>query len=256
MARPIILNTLKTGITRLREKGGASPQALYDLVNGYIDQSGSPVSRFGTTVDHTLPPGTVGLCAFQGKLHVFATQVIDPLDANYVVDVLVHPVPGFAGSIVAIHFAKPFLGFLYVVAEFSDGSVYHYWLQSPPAWAPDTIYAIDATIQPTVPNGLMYEAETPVNVPVWQPNTVYAIGAQVQPSTPNGYIYTITSTAGANAASGSTEPDWPAQDGAQVFEETDSTSVPSSGQNTTTQTTTIPPVVFDRYGNSIQVNNA
>ena len=254
-ARPIPLSNLTTGITRLREKGGASPQSLFDLLNGYLDQSNSPVSRDGTTVDAVLNPGTIGLCTFEDMLHVFALVPI-AVPAGYVCDVLVHPDPNFGGSLVEIHFARPFLGYLYVVAEFSDGSVWHYWLQKPAAWTANTVYPLNATVSPTVPNGYIYTAVTPVNVPTWQPNTIYPVGSQVQPSTPNGYIYTITSTAGAAAASGSTEPNWPAQEGAQVFEETDTTTVPSTGQTTTTQTSTIPPVVIDRYGNSIQVNSA
>jgi hypothetical protein len=256
MPRVVVLSSLDTGITRLREKGGASPKALFDLVNGYIDQSGSPVTREGTVVDTILPEGTVGLCVYEDKLHVFATSPKVMTDPDYVCDVLVNPNANFVGTLVKIHFAKPFLGYLYVTAEFSDGSVYDYWLQQPAAWTASTIYALNATVSPTVPNGYIYTAKTPVNVPVWQPNTIYPVGSQVQPSTPNGYIYTITSVAGSNAASGSTEPDWPAQDGALVFEETDTTVVPSTGQTTTTSTTTIPPVVIDRYGNSIQVNTA
>jgi hypothetical protein len=251
--RSIPIGNFTTGITRLRDKGGASPQALYDLLNGYVDASGAPTSRDGTFVDHILPAGTVGLCAFQGKLHVFALTPIDPGSTDYVVDVLVHPDPSFSGSIVAIHFAKPFLGFLYVVAEFSNGDVYHYWNQNPSVWQPNTIYGINATVSPSVPNGYFYQAETPINVPVWQPNTNYALGDVVQPSTPNGYIFTVTSTAGDNPTSGPTEPNWPAQDGAQVFEEVDGTTIPGSGTPSGSGNASLPSGVTDRYGNSVQV---
>lgn len=256
MSRAINLTSLTTGMTRQRDKGGANQNSLYDLLNGYIDASGAPTSRDGTIVDHILPDGTVGLFTYQDKLHVCALVPIDPGSPDYVVDVLVHPDPNFGGSLKDIHFAKPFLGYPYITAEFSDGSIYDYWLQEPAVWTPNTIYPIGATVSPTAKNGYIYTAKTPVNVPTWQPNTIYPVGSQVQPSTPNGYIYTITSTAGSNAASGSTEPDWPAQEGAQVFEETDSVTVPSTGNTTTTQTATIPPLVIDRYGNSIQVNSA
>lgn len=256
MSRAIPLNNLKTGITRLREKGGASPQALYDLVNGYLDQSGSPVSRDGTTLSYTLPAGTKGLCAFEGKLHVFATSPITVTNPLYVVDILVYPVAGVAATITKIHFAKPFLGYLYVVAEFSTGLIQHYWLQKPAAWTANTVYPIGATVSPTTDNGMIYTADTAITAPVWQPNTAYNVGDTVRPSVDNGYIYQVQSVAGASPASGSTEPTWPAQEGALVFEETDTTTVPSTGQTTTTSTSTIPPVVFDRYGNSIQVNSA
>lgn len=253
MSRPIILSSLKTGMTRLREKGGASPDALYDLVNGYIDQSGSPVNREGSVVDTILPAGTVGLAVYQDKLYVFALTPIIIADPDYVCEVLIHPDPAFGGSLKQIHFAKPFLGYLYVTAEFSDGSVYDYWLQKPDVWKASTVYPIGATVMPTTPNGYIYTAKTPITAPVWQPNTIYSVGQSVRPTVDNGFIYTITSTAGAAAASGSTEPDWPTQEGALVFEETDTTTVPSTGQTATSSTSTIPPVVIDRYGNSIQV---
>jgi len=244
-------------MTRLREKGSPSPEGLYDLVNGYIDKSGSPVSRSGTTLDYTLPTGTKGGMAFEGKIHVFAASPVTVTNPKYVVDVLVHPDPHFAGSIVYIHFAKPFLGYPYVVAEFSNGDVYHYWLQQPKKWSANTVYGLNDIVQPTVANGFIYEAITAVNAPVWKANTVYNVGDTVQPTTPNGYIYRIVSTAGASAASGSTEPAWPKEPGALVFEETDTSTVPSTGQTQTTSTSTvIPASVADRYGNSTQVNNA
>lgn len=255
MPTPFPLFGLSSGITRLREKGGASPKALYDLVNGYIDQSGSPVSRDGTTVDYTLPTGTKGLCAFEGKLHVFASSALTVTDPTYVVDVLVYPDPSISASLVKIHFARPFLGFLYVVAEFSTGLIQHYWLQSPAAWTANTVYGINATVSPTVDNGLIYTAVTAITASVWQSTTAYSVGDEIRPSTDNGYIYQVLSVAGTNPVSGSTEPTWPTQPGAEVFEETDTTTVPSTGQTTTTSTSSIPPVVIDRYGNSIQVNS-
>src|SRR6478736_3595901 len=76
MPRAINLGSLVTGMTRLREKGSPSPEGLYDLVNGYIDKSGSPVSRSGTPLDYTLPTGTKGGMAFEGKIHVFAASPV------------------------------------------------------------------------------------------------------------------------------------------------------------------------------------
>lgn len=254
MPRQINLGSLTTGMTRLREKGSPSPNALFDLVNGYVDQSGSPVSRPGTPVRHTLPPGTKGGTAFKGKIHVFAIVPIDPGDAMFAVDVLVHPDPAFSGSLSYIHFAKPFLGFLYVVAEFSDGSVYHFWLQQPAAWKANTVYGLNATVSPTVPNGLYYEAETPVNAPAWQPNTAYVLGDTVQPTTPNGYVYTVSAVNGDNPGSGATEPVWPTSPGAQVFEEVDGTTVPSNPTNGA-PISTLPASIQERYGNSTQVNS-
>jgi hypothetical protein len=237
------LTPLKSGINRLRTKGGADPASLYDLVNGYVDIAGNPTSRPGTRSLVILPAGTQGLCAFDGKLHVFAMTPIDPGDSRFVVDVLIHPDPEFAGTLVAIHFAKPFLGFLYVVAEFSDGQVFHYWLQSNDAWKANTVYLNGDTVRPTSVNGFIYSPTTTDDPPAWAANTKYTIGDFVQPSTYNGYKYQLIEMDGDSPASGSTEPTWVASEGALIDEDVDKTPAPSS----TTTTSTSPG--GDRYDN-------
>ena len=227
------LTPLKSGINRLRTKGGADPASLYDLVNGYVDIAGNPTSRPGTRSLVIMPAGTKGLCAFSGKLHVFALTPIDPGDSRFVVDVIVHPDPDFAGSITEIHFAKPFLGALYVVAEFSDGLVAHYWLQLKDAWKANTVYLPSDAVRPTVANGYIYTPTSSSNPPVWQPDTAYSVGDEVQPSTYNGFKYVLTEADGVNPTSGSSEPDWLASEGAQVLEDVDNTPA-SQPQSTNT----------------------
>lgn len=220
------LSSLTAGITRLREKGGASPSSLYDLVNGFVDESGAPTVRDGTVVEAVLPTGTTGMCAFGGKIHVFALAAVD-VGSDYVCDILIHPDPGFIGAIKKIHFAKPFLGFLYVVAEFSNGDVYHYWLQSKGAWKADTNYQIGDLVQPTTPNGFLYRATVAGSPIAWAPGVQRAVGDVVQPTTANGWKYTVVEVDGDNPASGTVEPTWPTTDGAQVVEDVDSTPAPS-----------------------------
>lgn len=230
------LTPLKSGINRLRTKGGADPASLYDLVNGYVDIAGNPTSRPGTRSLVILPAGSQGLCAFAGKLHVFAMTPIDPGDSRFVVDVLIHPDPNFTGTLVAIHFAKAFLGFLYVVAEFSDGQVFHYWLQSNDPWQANTIYLTSDTVRPTSVNGFIYRPTTQNNPAAWAANTQYVIGDQVQPTVYNGYAYEVVEIDGDVPASGNVEPTWVASDGALVYEDVDNTPAPT----TTTGTNTSP----------------
>ncbi|NII54398.1 hypothetical protein [Luteibacter sp. SG786] len=250
--RQVTLSAVKAGMTRLRDKGGASPESLYELTNGYVDASRSPTSRPGTSLDFTLPAGTKGLCAFQGKLHVFATTRIVPSNPKYVVNILKHPDVSFTGGIKKIHFAKPFLGYLYVVAEFDDASVWHYWLQAPPIWQPNTIYGLGQLVRPSTENGFYYRSNSASKAPVWTANTPKQLGDVVQPTTANGWEYVVTEVTG-TPTTGSTEPSWPTQEGAQVFEGTDSTTVPSdelsggsgSGANSPDQS------VKDRYGDGV-----
>jgi len=220
-----VLTSLKTGITRLRDKGGASPDGVYDLLNGYVDISGAPTSRDGTTLDETLTTGTKGLVAFKGLLNVFALTNIT-MPAGYVCNILIHPNPAFTGTLDEIYFAAPFLGFLYVVAGFSDGNVYHYWLQSTGTWAPNTQYQLNQLVTPTTPNGYVYAATTQNNPPAWTANTQVSVGTVIQPSTYNGFQYVCTLAEGDNPATGSTEPVWPLAAGATVNEGVNTQSTP------------------------------
>lgn len=256
--RPLVLSSLDAGMTRLRIKGGAAQDALYELTNGYVDASGAPTCRDGTRWSYTLPAGTVGVTAFKGKLYVFSQTPVTLTNPLYVNAVLVNPVPGYVGTLTTIYFAKPYLGYLYVVAGFVDGSgnetVYHYWLQQPAAWSANTVIPINGQVQPDTPNGFYYQAQTPINAPVWQPNTPYTVGQVVRPSVDNGYLYECTAAIGTNPTSGTTEPTWPTSPGAQVFETIQGTSTPSNPPSSTAPAV-LPASIQDRYGNSFQVNS-
>lgn len=222
-----LLSSLSTGITRLREKGGASPKSLYDLVNGFVDQSGAPVSRPGTMPKHRITTlGTKGLTTFKGKLIVFASDVIAPGSAEFRVLVLRHPTND-AATIKYIHYAKPIAGAMYVAAEFSDSEVFHYWLQEAPLWQANHLYLEGEIVQPAVPNGFTYMATRvgPPN-PLWAPGVLRTVGDKVEPTTRNGYYYQVTITQGDSPASGQVEPKWIAEDGALVYEDVSGTDPP------------------------------
>jgi hypothetical protein len=261
------LTTIKGGINRLRTKGGARADTLYDLLNGYVTESGTVKARPGTARVAELDSRTRGLCAFGGELHVFChTQVEIP--EGYVLNILTHPDPPIdiyaytqdynvtdtGVELKTIHFAEPFMGGLYVVAEFQDDSVFHYWLQPGTEWEASTVYAAGDLIQPTTPNGLLYRATRlgDPNQP-WQPgelrfdgiNDAYAQSV-VEPTTYNGFYYVCIETQGSNPRSGSTEPVWPTYENGQVIERTD-TGVPDE---TTIDSPPPPPAGGDPTGGS------
>jgi len=249
--RQFALTTAKGGINRLRDKGGASKDSLYDLVNGYVTQTNSIKPRPGTRRAYSLPAGTKGMCAFHEKLHVFSSDVVTSSDAMVVIDVLRHPDSPLL-PLLEIHFAAPFLGYLYVVAEWLNGDVYHYWLQENGAWQANHVYLEGEVIQPTIPNGYAYEA-TRLNpaAGVWKALEPRAVGDIVEPTVGNGYQYEVIDTVGLNPASGTTEPAWVASDGSIVYEDA------SGGAGTTTPTTgtpTVPPGVSDRYGSGVEAD--
>lgn len=249
--RVVSLNAAKGGINRQRVRGGADPSTLYDLENGYVDASGVIRSRPGTVNTVTLPAGTKGLCAYAGKLIVFShtAKTIPASTPTVECEIVINP-DNPALEIHEIHHAAPFLGFLYVVAEFSDGSVWHYWLQSVSAWAANSTYGFGALVQPSIPNGFSYKATRLGSAaPAWTPNVPRALNDVVEPTVANGYRYTVTSVDGADPRSGAVEPTWPAASGATVIEDTSYGDGGTVTPPTDATSTTLPAEVEDRYSN-------
>ena len=213
------LSTANAGMTRLRNKGGSSPETLYDLLNGYITLAGTIKPRPGTLVDITLPADTKGLVAHHCKLYVFKHEpdvTTDPL--NYVVAALRHPTDPTI-LLKQIHFAAPFMGYLYVSAEFMDGNNWHYWLEELDAWSANTDYMIGDRVFPSVENGFAYQATRSGSAnPAWAPNVLRTVNDIVEPTVYNGFKYTVIDTTGTNPASGTFESDWPEESGAQIIE--------------------------------------
>jgi len=209
MARTIHLTGLKQGIQRVREKGGADPDTLYDLDDGYVGIDGAIEQRPGTVLAYDLPAGTLGMCAHDGDLVVFSTSP-KACPAGTRCEVLTHPFFPSQG-LTYIWYAAPFLGYLYVVAEFQNGDVYHYWLQAASEWEASTTYQEGQIIVPSTPNGLGYKAHRVLpKYPTWIPGMEVVLGTKVEPTVANGYYYEATETseaAGVGTPGGSPNPD-------------------------------------------------
>jgi hypothetical protein len=225
MSRPVVLNALEAGISRLRSKGGANPRTLYDLLNGYVTIEGTIKSRPGTEEHTTALAGTIGLCAFDGELVVFASEAV-AVPSGYRCEILTHPTDPTA-TLSRIHFAGPFTGFLYVVAEWDDEAVFHYWLRSADEWVAEKIHFDGDLVQPTTPNGFIYRASRATDPnPLWAPNVERTVADVVEPTVASGYKHTVVSALGANPRSGPTEPVWATGDGNLTIEDADSDTAP------------------------------
>jgi len=248
--REVPLTTVKGGINRLKTKGGARGDSLYDAVNCYRTEAGTVKRRPGTLRVATLDSATKGLVAFDGARHTFAAQTVEVPD-GYVLHVITHPsaTPDAPIAISLIHFAEPFLGFLYVVAEFVNGDVFHYWLQLTGTWSANTIYRNGDIVEPTVPNGLAYRATRfgPA-YPSWTPRTPKSVGDTIEPTVYNDYYYTVIDAIGSNPATGDTEPTWPQVEAAQVVEDTEGV-LDASGSVTAPPANQPTSGVSDRYSN-------
>lgn len=247
--RDVPLTVIKGGINRLRTKGGARADTLYDLVNGDVTADNSVHCRPGSFREHRLDSQTKGLCSFDGRFHTFSAEDGDVED-GIELHIIVHPdaTPDVPIQLSRIHFVSPYLGFLYIVAEFVGGDVFHYWLQSSGTWTASTPYKNGEVIEPTVPTGLGYQATRLGSpFPSWAPNVPRTVGDIVEPTVYNNFFFEVVDTIGATPRSGTVEPDWPTEDGAQVIEDVNGVST-STATSTSPSDPSIPPSVEDRYG--------
>lgn len=253
--KSVTLSVVKGGINRLRTKGAALNESLYDLLNGYVTAAKTVKVRPGTYRVAELPTNTAGdgetkgLMAFDGSLHVFAIEEVT-VPQGFVLHIITHPTAPTT-PLEKIHFAKPFMGFPYVVAEFTDGTVQHYWLQSGAEWRANTIYKAGDIVVGSTPTGLAYQASraTPANLS-WAPNVLRALGDVIEPTEYNDFFYTVVDTQGDNPRSGTTEPEWPEEDGARIFEDADGSPTTTSTSTSTPDSSTTPnPETQDRYRN-------
>lgn len=232
----MLLSAVKTGITRLRVKGGASADSLYDLVNGYVTAARTIAPRPGSQRFAELPDGTIGLSLFNGVFQVFSDHAISGLPENFNLNVLSPPADAVASgqypSLVRIWKSEPLMGGLYVVAEWSDRTDrgIHYWLQgaSTGTWQPNHVYLLGDKV--VAANGLTFSAGR-IGEPyaAWTAGAEVAEGDIVEPSKFNGYYYVADEVYGSPPRTGPSEPAWIAKDGATVVEDADAAPPAGSG---------------------------
>lgn len=249
----IPLTAVNGGINRLRIKGAALSDSLYDLLNGYVTKAKTVVGRPGTRRLAELPEATRGLCSFNGKLHTFCHTAVE-VPEGYVLHIITHPDDPDL-PLVDVHFEEPFMGYLYVVAEFDVGSndyepIHHYWLQTGEPWEAEKIYKIGDIVEPSTPTGLSYQATrlTPP-APVWAPSVARAVSDVVEPTEYNGFQFTVVATEGDHPSSGSREPAWVTEPGARTVEDTEIGSSSASTEGELPDVNRTPAQsVRDRYG--------
>jgi hypothetical protein len=235
---------------------------LYDLQNAYVTNAGSVSPREGTIRTATLSSGTVGLSAANGQFNIFSSAYSTAaLPANYVLNVLSDP-NNTTASPVKIWFAKPFMGFPYVVAQFNNGDIFHYWLQNNGTWTSTTDYTSASIVLPPVANGLAYQGVRDFpSQPLWTAETTITSGSYVEPNTATGFCYQAIAVTGSPVHTGALEPVWPTVAGGIVQEfgdfdasATDAGTTQGSGVFSTAAA--LGSSITDRYGDSGTIANS
>jgi len=225
------LTVIKGGLNRLRTKGAALKDSLFELLNGFVTLEKTVKVRPGTILETTLPAGTVGLVSFDQKLQVFASTNVQNIPVGYNLNLLRAP----DGEVLTrVHFAEPFLGALYIAAEFADGDTFHFWLQESTDWLADTAYDFNELVNPTTPNSFVYRAtRNGAANPVWSEGADRVVGDKIEPTVRNGFFFEVVQIFGTLARSGTVEPDWDnAVDGQLINENVDGTLIPDAATPT------------------------
>lgn len=115
------------GLDRRKGKASSEPNRLRVLRNAYVTTGMQIQKRQALSLVATLESGTVGLKAAGGKLNTFyETGSITHANTLFQANALAHPT--LSQQIRRIHYCDSFAGYLYAVAEYADGSIWHHYL--------------------------------------------------------------------------------------------------------------------------------
>lgn len=224
----------RTGMDANRRKG-ESLSEVFDAVNCRLTDARRWQKRECLKFVGTLDVKCKGLFGYNGLLYSFShLPVADQVFGTVIVRTKVcrHPSSNEV-ALAKVWYAQVFLRRLYVVAEFADGLIRHYWLEEPNIWTANTVLSYSARVMPTTgDNGYYYQIIIPSTDVAWQANKVYGKFNYVQPTVYNAFRYEATGAIGwwstAGAPSGDVEPTWPAIEGATVEEFRQLTAPPST----------------------------
>lgn len=104
------------------------PGSLLSLVNGHINRGGEIEKRLAFVPQITMPANTFGLAAVGGTLYTFGSveSVTFPAGSpsNLVYQRLQHPTGAAMAKVLQV---SAFAGRPYVIAQYEDGSIYHFY---------------------------------------------------------------------------------------------------------------------------------
>lgn len=122
----LVIDDFRLGMDRRKQRVAGVPGALWTGQNGHITRGGDFERRKKFVVKYSLPSGlTFGLAQVNTQLYAFGEgSVPGGMPAGITYQRLEHP---SSATMVGILDVTTFSSKLYVVAQFADGSIYHYY---------------------------------------------------------------------------------------------------------------------------------
>lgn len=120
----LVVENFRAGLDTRRLYETSPAGTLIELTNAHISQGGEIEQRKAFVLDATLPANCYGLYGFRGEILVFGSDEAVAVPAGYRYIQLT--VPGDT-PMVAVRNANAFAGKVYVIAEFNDGSIHHFY---------------------------------------------------------------------------------------------------------------------------------
>ena len=122
----ITFNRFDLGIDLRKGASVSDANRLRAMSNAYVTTGLATKKRPGLKHVATLPSGTVGLAGALGKLQVFSTAAVS-VDTSLFQDNVI----AYSGKTLKdVPFCEVFNGYLYTVAEYTDGTVRHFYNNS------------------------------------------------------------------------------------------------------------------------------
>ncbi len=119
------MQDFRSGVDRRRPIFAGEPGSLWTCINAHLSRGGDVEKRKSFVSKYTLPAGTFGLAATNSALYTFGSAVDPGVPAGMTYQRLQHP--DTTPSMTAILSVELFDGMLYVIAEYSNGDVIHFY---------------------------------------------------------------------------------------------------------------------------------
>lgn len=120
----ILVDNLRAGVDRSRPIYAAAAGSIWSGINGHLTRGGDFEKRKAFVAKYGLPNNTFGLKATADRIYVFGSVAAPTMPAGVSYQRLQHP---SSVDMSALLWTELFNGLIYAIAEYSDGSVHHFY---------------------------------------------------------------------------------------------------------------------------------